>query len=161
LLKDISHTLVNVGDVMYTKILVPIDGSVHSQHALSVACKLSEQNSTKVYVLHIPEVVGNTTKLIWGVGALASDATSEHLASAGEALLEEAETFAKAKGIRNIETMIEQGRPVDIILEVSRREGVDVIVMGSRGLSDLGGMVAGSVSHKVGHLAQCGVITVS
>ena len=136
---------------MYTKILVPIDGSVHSQHALSVACKLSEQNSTKVYVLHIPEVVGNTTKLIWGVGALASDATSEHLASAGEALLEEAETFAKAKGIRNIETMIEQGR----------REGVDVIVMGSRGLSDLGGMVAGSVSHKVGHLAQCGVITVS
>ena len=48
---------------MYTKILVPIDGSVHSQHALSVACKLSEQNSTKVYVLHIPEVVGNTTKL--------------------------------------------------------------------------------------------------
>ena len=56
--------------------------------------------------------------------ALASDATSEHLASAGEALLEEAETFAKAKGIRNIETMIEQGRPVDIILEVSRREGV-------------------------------------
>ena len=45
LLKDISHTLVNVGDVMYTKILVPIDGSAHSQHALSVACKLFYQRT--------------------------------------------------------------------------------------------------------------------
>lgn len=144
---------------MYTKILVPIDGSAHSRQALSVACKLSEQSSTKIYILHIPEAVDDTTKLIWGVGALGSDAAFDQ--SAGEALLEEAERFAKEKGIRTIETVIEQGRPVDIILAVSKREDVDVIVMGSRGLSDLGGMVAGSVSHKVGHLARCGVITVS
>jgi nucleotide-binding universal stress UspA family protein len=146
---------------MYTKILVPIDGSVHSQHALSVACKLSEKNSTKVYLLHIPEVIDDKEKLIWGVGFLGAEATFNELYLAGENLLKEAESFAKAKSVKNIEKVIKQGRPVSVILEISRQEEVDVIVMGSRGLSDLGGMVAGSVSHKVGHLAQCSVVTVS
>lgn len=146
---------------MYSKILVPIDGSVHSQNALSLACKLSEKESTKVYLVHIPEVIDNKEKLIWDVSFFGAEENSNELYLAGEEFLKEAESYAKAKGVKNVETVIKLGKPVSVILEVSKQEGVDVIVMGSRGLSDLGGMVAGSVSHKVGHLAQCSVVTVS
>nr|WP_231613761.1 universal stress protein [Halomonas sp. BC04] len=37
----------------------------------------------------------------------------------------------------------------------------DAIVMGSRGVSELKGLLVGSVSHKVMHSAPCTVITVT
>lgn len=60
-----------------------------------------------------------------------------------------------------IEQELTQGDPVRVILDTAKKRDVDAIVMGSRGLSDLGGVVIGSVSHKVSHAAKCRVITVS
>ena len=42
----------------------------------------------------------------------------------------------------------------------SKHEKPDMIVMGRRGLSDLQGLLMGSVSHKVSHLADCACLTV-
>jgi nucleotide-binding universal stress UspA family protein len=52
------------------------------------------------------------------------------------------------------------GRAARVILELASAEGADVIVLGSRGLSDLAGLVLGSVTHKVLHLAHCPVLVV-
>jgi nucleotide-binding universal stress UspA family protein len=51
------------------------------------------------------------------------------------------------------------GEPTEEILEMARRVHVDAIVMGRRGLGDLGGLVFGSVSHKVGQLTERTLIT--
>jgi len=41
---------------------------------------------------------------------------------------------------------------------VAESEGADVIVMGSRELFDLGGLLLGSVTHKVIQLRHCTVV---
>jgi nucleotide-binding universal stress UspA family protein len=50
--------------------------------------------------------------------------------------------------------------PARRILEYAEKENAGVIVMGSRGPSDIEGLPLGGVSHKVIHMAQCTCITV-
>ncbi|MEQ5801596.1 universal stress protein [Halomonas sp. H10-9-1] len=146
---------------MYTSILVPVDGSKHAQQALAVACRLAQQKETRLILLHIPERLAHDTLLVWGIGAVALEASNEELEAAGRKIVARAEQAARDAGVSHVETMITQGDPARAILSESRKRGVDAIVMGSRGLSDLKGFVVGSVSHKVAHAAECSVITVS
>jgi nucleotide-binding universal stress UspA family protein len=50
------------------------------------------------------------------------------------------------------------GQTAKTILEACREEDVDLIVMGSRGLSDWGRLLMGSVAHKIVHLAHVPVL---
>jgi len=52
------------------------------------------------------------------------------------------------------------GRAARVILETANDAGATLIVMGSRGLSDMAGLVMGSVTHKILHLAHCPVLVV-
>jgi nucleotide-binding universal stress UspA family protein len=60
----------------------------------------------------------------------------------------------------NVHCVIEDGDPGKEILRYAEEETANLIVMGSRGLSDLQGLLMGSVSHKVSHLSPCSCITV-
>lgn len=144
---------------MYTRILVPIDGSEHAKQALSVACKLLDEHAT-LYLLHVPEALSYTTTLVWGIGAINAEATLAEREKAGEQLLQQAVKSAREQGATQTEELLTQGDPVRMILDTANAFEIDTIVLGSRGLSDLGSVVIGSVSHKVSHLAKCGVITV-
>ena len=78
----------------------------------------------------------------------------------GRRVLEGAEAALRRKGVKIVSSAVEDGDPVRRILESAKAAKADCIVMGSRGLGDLKGMVFGSVSHKVAHLAPCTCITV-
>ncbi|SDM93170.1 universal stress protein [Vreelandella arcis] len=146
---------------MYNRILVPVDGSEHAKEALSIACRLMDSNNATLYVLHIPQALAYGTTLVWGVGAINASAPLAEREKAGDQLLEQAMTSAREQGAPQVEKRLTQGDPVRVILETANELDVDTIVMGSRGLSDLGGVIIGSVSHKVSHSAKCRVITVS
>nr|WP_298249700.1 universal stress protein [uncultured Halomonas sp.] len=145
---------------MYTSILVPVDGSEHAQKALAVACQLARQDGSTLHLVHIPEELSHETTLVWGIGAIAIEASREEREEAGKQVASRAAEAAREQGATRVETVIAQGDPARAILSESRKRGVDAIVMGSRGLSDLKGFVVGSVSHKVAHTAECTVITV-
>jgi nucleotide-binding universal stress UspA family protein len=78
----------------------------------------------------------------------------------GERLVGGAARHAEAQGVRNLRTVLREGDPAAAILEVAKQEGADLIVMGRRGLGDLAGLLLGSVTHKVTHLADCACLTV-
>jgi len=50
------------------------------------------------------------------------------------------------------------GKTAEVIADVARLEKFDLIVMGSKGKTDLERLVLGSVTHKVLHTAECPVM---
>ena len=145
---------------MFHTILVPIDGSEHSRVALCVACKLARQEDGRLILLHIPEALPHEPLLVWGIGAVPLESTMEKRDEVGQTLLDHAIEEARALGIEQAKPELARGDPSQTILAAAEEHGVDTIVMGSRGLGDLKGLVVGSVSHKVSHGAECRVITV-
>jgi nucleotide-binding universal stress UspA family protein len=59
-----------------------------------------------------------------------------------------------------VRTILAEGDPAREILAAATAEGVDAIVIGSRGLGKLTALLLGSVSHKVSNQAHCTVIIV-
>lgn len=145
---------------MYKSLLVAVDGSEHGKKALTLACHLARQDHAKLHILHVPEVLAQESTLIWGIGAVAIEDSRSKLEAIGKKVIEQAEAEARAQGATQIETHLAQGEPARAIIHQAETLGVEVIVLGCRGLGDLAGLVMGSVSHKVTHGAKCGVITV-
>jgi nucleotide-binding universal stress UspA family protein len=56
--------------------------------------------------------------------------------------------------------LIWEGDPAEAILDASRSEGADIIVLGSRPRTDLRRLILGSVSSAVAHMASCEVVVV-
>jgi nucleotide-binding universal stress UspA family protein len=145
---------------MYKSLLVAVDGSEHSRKALTLACHLARQDDAAVHILHVPEVLPHEATLIWGIGAVAIGDELKEMDAAGKKVIAGAEAEARKLGVTHVQTHTARGEPARAIIQQAKTLGVDVIVMGCRGLGDLAGLMMGSVSHKVSHGAKCGVITV-
>ena len=78
----------------------------------------------------------------------------------GEQLTGRARHVAREAGVKAIQTYIDEGGAADRVLERAKEVDADLIVLGSRGLSEIKGMLLGSVSHKVCQLADCTCVTV-
>ena len=139
---------------MTTRILVPVDGSELSRRAAEFAAKLARAFSARVVLLYVFDA---PTGGVLGLAAHAAD----HLKKASEQLA--ADAFAKATAILgDIETLRlhQTGEPAKTILAVAASEGIDHIVMGSRGLSPLQEIMVGSVSETVLQDAPCPITIV-
>jgi nucleotide-binding universal stress UspA family protein len=78
----------------------------------------------------------------------------------GKQLLDDARGRAAGRGVRSIQTVIADGDPAQAILTRAKELPADMLVLGSRGLGEVKGLLLGSVSHKVAHLAECTCVTV-
>lgn len=172
---------------MIKKILVPVDGSAHSIKATELASDLASKYDAEVVLLHVllrghmPEGVkramevevrpgsGTSAKnlvnypqeIMARVGDKKTTQLSvDELNFIGKTMLSGVAELCREKGVKKISQNIEEGNPVELILKLASSADVDMIVMGSRGLSNLKGMLMGSVSQKVNHLCQCACVTV-
>ena len=78
----------------------------------------------------------------------------------GTEIAREAKERVRAHGFDQIATRVVEGHPADAIIETAAAENVDMIFVGSRGLGDMTGLLLGSVSNKVMHLAACTCVAV-
>ena len=60
-----------------------------------------------------------------------------------------------------VREIVREGYPASVIAEEATEEKVDMIVMGSRGLSGLKHLLLGSVAERVVQKAHCPVLTVN
>jgi nucleotide-binding universal stress UspA family protein len=82
------------------------------------------------------------------------------LQAIGAQILDHAEDLAVEHGVSRVSKRIEDGKPVDRILEIAGREQVDLVVTGARGLSNLAALLLGSTSQKLAQLSPVTCLTV-
>ena len=145
---------------MISNILIPLDGSEHSEKALHIGCDIAIKYGAAVHLLHVTQSPVRDQTLVIGGAALTAHARPEELADAGSSVIEFAEEYAQKRGVKAISGVVKSGDPAQRIIESARENRSDMIVMGSRGLSNIGGLLLGSVSHKVTNIAPCTCVTV-
>jgi nucleotide-binding universal stress UspA family protein len=74
--------------------------------------------------------------------------------------MDRAVAVASKAGVKKISSVIIEGDPAEAILDLAAKNKADMIIMGSRGLSDFKGLLLGSISHKVSAQAECSCVTV-
>ena len=150
---------------MTKKILAAIDGSEHGWKALDLAADLAKQNGAQLIVLHVVpfEPLSEAMRAFAGAEHIPieeEEARFRYARTLGDHLTRRAEACVRDKGLTDVVGRTVEGKPADQILEVARTKGIDMIVMGSRGLSDTRALFLGSVSHKVANHAACTCVTV-
>jgi nucleotide-binding universal stress UspA family protein len=150
---------------MTKKILTAVDGSEHGWKALDLAIDIARQHGAQLVVLHVVPYEPMPEALRAFAEAehipLAEEEGRYHYArSLGDQLTRAAEARARGKQLSDVIGRTVEGNPADQILAEAASEGVDMIVMGSRGLSDARALFLGSVSHKVANHAACTCVTV-
>lgn len=137
---------------MYERLLVALDHSLSSEHVLAAAKDLATLSKGEVWVIHLRErEVMPRTGL---VPTESDDEATEGVTAAVEML-----TTAGLKAHGLVEDTV-YGHAARYIAEAADEHDVGVIVIGSRGRSDLAGLVLGSTAHKVIHLSKRPVLVV-
>lgn len=139
--------------MIFSKILIPVDDSRHSESAVSYGSSLAELSGAKVILLHCHRPVPT------GLGEPNFQKAIDNATRESYAILEKHSATLTARKIKYSEKII-GGSIAKTIKSVAEAEDCDLIVMGSKGKSDLEGLVVGSVTHKVLHIAPCPVLVI-
>ena len=139
---------------MFERILLAVDGSEHSYKAAHTAADLARMmNSERLRIVvvydPIPPYLGEPNL---------QNAIDARLNQAKDVLQKATDIVGEIPA--EIHTELIEGDPAEAIIEVAKTRYSDVIVMGSRGLGRLAGLVLGSTSQKVVSHAPCPVLIV-
>lgn len=137
----------------YKKMLVAIDGSESSMHALKESFKLARNEKSWITVVSVvPEYKGDLDLVAVG-NVMAS------MRRPCEDALHKAEELAKAEGAL-IKTVCEEGEAYERIIDLAETENCELIIMGRRGSSRLERALVGSVTARVIGYSQRDVLVV-
>ena len=125
---------------MFRHILVAVDGSTYSLQALPTAIEVARKFGSDVFVLHVSEHDRGRAVAY----SLETPADAIRLVADAVKTIRDADITANGE-LRNMAA----GHVAKAIVETATAKNIDLIVMGSRGLSDVQGLLLGSVTHKV------------
>jgi nucleotide-binding universal stress UspA family protein len=144
--------------VMFSRILVAVDGSPFAERALKCAVDLAKKYGAKLIIAHV------ILRRFYAVtpseaGVLATTVFVKEMETEGKEIMGKADAYAKLEGA-DYECRLLQGVPAEEIMKTALSEKVDLIVIGSRGLTEVHAFLLGSVSDKVSHHAKCPTLIV-
>lgn len=133
------------------KILVPVEGSMPSRRTVNFAVDLANAMGTELTFIHVVQMRD--------MPVLIAEAENGILEEEGQRILGAAVRAASARGVA-AKAVLKKGHVVDQILRFARIYKPDLIVMGSRGMSKVKGILLGSVSQDISRHAKCSVLIV-
>jgi len=136
---------------MFTTIVLALDGSEGSRRAIPVAAELARQNGGRIVIAHVEQDVA-------GKGGAPIPITEDEIQA-------EIRKQADQLSTDGIETSVEMrnvmlGGPAHPIAEIAEEANADLIVAGTRGHSPVAGLLLGSVTQRLLHIARSPVLVV-
>jgi nucleotide-binding universal stress UspA family protein len=148
-LQKVSMTELSMEKLGIKRILCPMDFSEFSQRAFRYAVNLARHFGSRLLVQHTSQ----------SAMAIAEAAAHSQIQRSREdirrLLISNGVDFADATILLN------EGDPVERILDTIGRERIDLVVMGTHGLKGFSRLAVGSVTEQLIHLARCPVLVVS
>ena len=149
---------------MISKILAPTDGSENAKKAVAFAADLAARYGAELDLIHVSRDAGAEAV----PPEMRAYARIEHiqvterdfLDGLAREILDGAAKAAQASKSQKIKTVQRIGDPAGEVVRYAAEAGVDLIVMGTRGLGALESLLLGSVARKVGDAAPCSCWTV-
>jgi universal stress protein A len=147
-------------DAIIRSILVPVDFSEQSDHAVAYAAHVARQLNATIELLHVvndPVLAG-----AWGTEVYVPDLTGlfAALTADAEARLAMAVTGLRGQGLV-VSSVVRGGIVERTILDHVATGHFDLVVMGSHGRTGLSHVLLGSVAERVLRQAPCPVLVVS
>lgn len=138
---------------MFKRIVWATDGSETADRALAVAKSLASEEGATLTIVHVVQRIasGRGKGLTWYADEEQVVARVKKLAT--ELSDEGLSTSVKIVDDRGIQ-------PAHDIADAAREAGADLIVMGTRGHTAIGGLLLGSVTQRLLHVAPCPVLAV-
>ena len=151
-----------------SKILVAVDGSESSMDAADYAILLAKQNNAQLIALHVArpgDAYQNTsTTNSVGVGTSPTASTGSVIEAVKQEFQKWFHTIDQKAGVNNVQVktdiVIYPNTTAATIVDYAEREGIDLIVMGTRGKSGFKRLLLGSTASGVTTYAHCAVLIV-
>jgi nucleotide-binding universal stress UspA family protein len=143
----------------YKKILSGVDGSDTAFDSLRSAAELASAQGAELLALCVYRPADPRTVDHWKEEAPSEVYWRITEAAVADEVLAKAKQVAAEKGIEVI-TVSEVGDPADTVVAVAEREGVDLIVVGNRGMTGAKRFVLGSVPNNISHHAPCDLLII-
>ena len=140
----------------FKKILVAVDGSANAERAAAAAIEIAKNNRARLVILNVAPI------FITPPAEYVAD-LSAYLAAAEEQGKEIVDRLAKlANSVQDVKTAVVKnpGSTVQAIVSFAEHEGVNLIVLGTRGQGGFKKLLMGSVSTGVLNHASCSVLVV-
>lgn len=134
---------------MYKKILIPLDGSELSEHALRhIAEIVTTPSKTEVILLRVVD----SAIMTYAGGTEAAITVATEIQKRAEAdaaaYITRLGRELKGRGI-SVKAVVTVGIPADVILDYTKQNDVDLIIMSTHGRSGISRWFFGSVAEKV------------
>jgi nucleotide-binding universal stress UspA family protein len=144
------------------RIVVPFDGSSASRRAVDYATRIAGSVGKESVTVHLLNVQDADAPVMDVFSRDAADVAARVATSrreAGAKLLGEASEALDKVGVQSQSTVL-LGDPAAVIASYVDNHRCDMVVMGTRGLGPVGGLILGSVAFKVIHLVKVPVTLV-
>jgi nucleotide-binding universal stress UspA family protein len=130
---------------MFTTILCATDGTEHSDHALRLAAKLAREQDSRLHVVHVVErIMGGRLS---GENVFLNEAEIDaHIRSQTSEMTRQTGVHATLHIVRGTTSRI-----AERLAAIAEELNADLIVVGTRGRSSLGGLLTGSVTPRLLH----------
>lgn len=138
------------------RILVPTDFSAHAENALKVAAQIASKSNSEIILLHMMEIPSQMNDAISGAASIPE--VMLFIEKANETL-QDLKGKDYLKGIQVTE-QVKFERAFDGILSFSNENKIDLIVMGSHGISGIEEVLIGSNTEKVVRLSEVPVLVI-